>query len=57
MNEIGLSIRDYGQNIRRMNDMLKTAMGAELEFGEKMLKTEVTAQVQDGLGENLDVSG
>jgi hypothetical protein len=58
MNEIGaFNPQVMAQNIRSMNDMLKAAMGAELEFSNKMIRAEVTAQVQGGPGENLDVFG
>jgi hypothetical protein len=57
MNEIGaFNPQVMAENIRRVNDMLKTAVSGEIDLGNRMLRASVTARVE-GLGENLDVLG
>jgi hypothetical protein len=43
-------------NIQKLFDILKTAQAQTMELSDKMLKVNVTAAVQSGLGENIDLS-
>ncbi|HPV42129.1 MAG TPA: hypothetical protein PKX40_13210 [Spirochaetota bacterium] len=43
------------ESIQKSNDLLKMIAAAKLGVDEKMMKADVTANVEAGVGENLDV--
>jgi hypothetical protein len=43
------------ESIQKSNDLLKMIAAAKLGVDEKMMKADVVANVDDGVGENLDV--
>ncbi len=43
------------ESIQKSNDLLKMIAAAKLGVDEKMMKADVIANVDDGVGENLDV--
>lgn len=43
------------ESIQKSNDLLKMIAAAKLGVDEKMMKADVTANVEAGVGENLDI--
>ena len=42
------------ESIQKSNDLLKMIAAARLGVDDKMMKAEVTATVENGVGENID---
>jgi hypothetical protein len=43
------------ESIQKSNDLLKMIAAAKLGVDDKMMKADVTANVENGVGENLDI--
>jgi len=43
------------ESIQKSNDLLKMIAAAKLGVDEKLMKANVTANVEAGVGENLDI--
>ncbi len=43
------------ESIQKSNDLLKMIAAAKLGVDEKMMKADVTANVEAGVGENVDI--
>ncbi len=42
------------ESISKMNEVLKSAVGANMELSDKMMKANIVSSIE-GLGENIDI--
>ena len=53
---MNISSVNSGEMIQRMFDILKNSQNQAMDLSNKLLKVTVTQAVQEGIGENIDIS-